>query len=380
MKSSKYFKKYFLIILFITILISFIIICILLFKQNKKLLELSHEKIISNIGEPYLMEDSISPLNITLTSDLPNENGGLSYLKNYTNELNKKLVYDYYKDSYNIELPKDTKIIFGAGTTMIIAATYYALQKKENRIIKVNTDNNVFYVLHKKLTYPAKNVEWVDKDSYSDLAVIVSPSNPLGIITDPKSIGKKYQLYDVVYDKFLFTGKYTSINNGLYEEFSKNNKIFITLSFSKLGMPGVRFGFLLTRDEKIAKYAEEYVNILSVRYPGSCATIARLSYYKYFRNKSWQNMIYNTISERRKIFIIFAKKYNIRIYNETNLVPYMYTNKSVDWWIKNFNVETRKGSDFNDLDDNSRFNLMISNNYWNEFLRRFTKQNIFIIK
>ena len=43
--------------------------------------------------------------------------------------------------------------------------------------------------------------------------------------------------------------------------------------------------------------------------------------------------------------------------------------------MKNFNVETRKGSDFNDTNDNSRFNLMLSQDYWDEFMRRFSLYN-----
>ena len=56
---------------------------------------LKNATIISNIGEPYLMEDKLSPMQITLTSDQEGENGGLSYLKNYTNDLNLELCYAY---------------------------------------------------------------------------------------------------------------------------------------------------------------------------------------------------------------------------------------------------------------------------------------------
>ena len=93
------------------------------------------------------MEDSISPLTITFTSDRPGKNGGLSYLKLYTDDLNKQLIHDYYKDSYNMILPSDTKIILGGGTTIMVAALYYAVQKKENRKITVNTHQKNFYLL-----------------------------------------------------------------------------------------------------------------------------------------------------------------------------------------------------------------------------------------
>jgi hypothetical protein len=67
-----------------------------------------------------------------------------------------------------------------------------------------------------------------------------------------------------------------------------------------------------------------------------------------------------------------SKKHNIKILNHTELVPFIYTNQSVQWWVEHFNVETRKGSDFNDTDQHSRFNLMISQNHWNEFIKRFS--------
>jgi aspartate/methionine/tyrosine aminotransferase len=361
--------KYASVIIILILIYVFYIIITKINRYNK----IKKETIISNVGEPYLMEDSISPFSISLTSDIDGQNGGLSYLKLHTDTLNNQLIHDYYKDSYNINLPKDTKIILGGGTTMMIAALYYALQKKENRSINVNTNHNIFYLLHEKLTFPAKKVEWVNSNEYSDLAVIVSPSNPLGIITEPNSLKQKYQLYDVVYDKYLFTGKHTSVNNKLYEEFSTNKDIFITSSFSKLGLAGARFGFLLTRDDDIAKFCEEYVNILSVRYPTTGATVSRIAYYKYFKNHNWQNYIYNTIKSRREFFIKTASKHGINILYKNNIVPYIYTNKSTTWWLTNFNVETRKGSDFNDTDNNSRFNLMISQEYWDEFVRRFTK-------
>jgi len=338
--------------------------------------DLKTKTIISNIGEPYLMEDSISPFNITLTSDKPDNNGGLSYLKEYTDNKNIQCINDYYKSELNIELPKDTKIIFGAGTTMMVAALYYALQKKLNRNITAQTNTKIFYSLHKKLAMPLKNIEWVSQDNINaDLAVLVSPSNPEGIITDPKSLSHKYKLYDVVYDKALFTGQFKSINTNLYEEFSINKNIYITSSFSKLGIPGARFGYLITRDDDIALYSKEFVDIYSVRYPTAGATIGRIAFYRYFISHDWQLKLYNILQKRIDFFKTYCKKYNIKIFNTTHYVPYMYTNKSVEWWMKNFNVETRKGDDFGDTNNHSRFNLMISNDHWNEFVRRFTENN-----
>jgi aspartate/methionine/tyrosine aminotransferase len=141
---------------------------------------------------------------------------------------------------------------------MLIAALYYALGKKLQKPITITTNTSVYYNLHEKISKLLKNIDWTN-DINADLSVIVSPSNPLGIITDPKEIKNKYMLYDVVYDKPIFTGKFETVNKELYKEFERNKCIFITTSFSKLGIPGVRCGFLFTRDKEIAKYCKEYV-------------------------------------------------------------------------------------------------------------------------
>ena len=363
--------------LFIIIFIINFYILIVFCNKNDKLesnKQIQNETIISNIAEPYFIEDSISPLNIELTSDKSGQNGGLSYLTNHTNKKNIQFTHEFIKNDYNFFLPKDTEIVFGAGTTMLIAALYYALGKKLQKSITITANSSIYYIVHRKISKLLKNIEWTN-DISADLSIIVSPSNPLGIITNPKEIKNKYMLYDVVYDKPLFTGKFETVNKELYREFEKNKHIFITTSFSKLGIPGVRCGFLFTRDKDIAKYCREYVNIVAVRYSSSSITIGRIVYNKYYNNHRWVLNNFNIINKRRNEFINMAKKHEIKILNKTNIVPFIYTNKSVKWWMKHFNVETRKGSDFNDTNDNSRFNLMISQDYWDEFMRRFSLLN-----
>jgi len=356
------------------IILLFIILLVIFNILNKVIAskERNNGTIIANIAEPYFIEERLSPFTISLTADNPEQNGGLSYLKNNTDELNKKMVHDYFKSEHDIILPKDTKIIFGSGTSMTVIALYYALQKKLKKHIKVKTNTDIFYILHEKLAKLLKNVDWT-YSSNADLAVVVSPSNPLGIITNPKDISQPYMLYDIVYDRQTFTGKNHTVNKDMYEEFERNKNIFITTSFSKLGIPGVRCGFLITRDAEIAEYCTEYVNITTVRYPTASIAIGRLAFYKYYNNRSWHLDNFNKLEKRRNEFINASKKHNIKILNKTFLVPFIYTDKNVDWWMKNFNVETRKGTDFNDTDENSRFNLMITNANWLEFIKRFTE-------
>ena len=358
----------------IQLIILFLILCVILsviIYKNYVNSNIQNEIIISRIGEPYLMSDTITPYYCHLTPDYKGENGGLTYLHNETHDQNIQLIHDYYKDSFSKTLPSDTKIVFGGGTTMMIAATYYALNKKLNRPVDIKTNSKVCYVLHKKMTKVVPEMNWKETNMSADMNVIVSPSNPLGAVTHIKDVKEKYILYDVVYDKYIFTGKKHSVNESLYEEFAKNKNIFIACSFSKLGIAGVRFGFLLTRDEEIAYYAKEYVDIISVTYPTSNATIARLVYYDYFNKPSFEQYIYEKMESRKSFFIENAPKHNIKILNNDFLAPYIYTDKSMEWWIENFKVETRPGEDFDDTNDHSRFNLMISENYWNEFTRRF---------
>lgn len=365
------FWKYCSILIWVLVIIGFYL-SYRLHKYLERKHLLSTQTIRTNIGEPYLMEDSISPLSVTLTSDRPNENGGLSYLKGNTHQKNIEMIHDTYKQ-YGIQLPKDTKIIFGAGTTVMVAALYYALQKKLNRPIVVTTNTNVFYTLHENITEIVPNVTWKTNTTQGDLAVIVSPSNPLGIVTSPTELREPYKLFDIVYDKNIFTGVHKSVNEEMYREFEHDDTIYITSSFSKFGLAGVRFGYLLTRDPLIAEYCIEYVNYTSVRYPTAAGTITRTAYYKYFRNQSWQDNIYNTLVYRREFFYRHSEKHGISILNKNNkdYVPYIYTDKSVEWWKKKFNVCTRNGTDFNDTDEHSRFNLMISQDVWEEFERRF---------
>lgn len=363
--------NYFIYVAVIMSIVLIIYVVYYAYVYLKRKEDIKKETIISTIGEPYLMEESISPFTVELTADVKNENGGLSYLHDYTHEKNIKMVKDLYKEKH-ITIPEDTHIIFGAGATMMVAALYYALHKKLNKTIRVTTNANVFYYLHKNLTYTSNNIQWVSPEEPVDLYVIVSPSNPLGVVTSPTEFGDKYKLFDVVYDKEFITGLDHTVNPDLYKQFAVDNTISITSSFSKNGVPGARFGYLLTRDPEIAAYCEEYVKINSIRYPTAGSVISRLGYYKYFNKPEWKHYISTEIKRRREFFYKNAEKHGIQIYSKNVLVPYIYTDKSVDWWLDKFNVETRKGSDFNDTDNHSRFNLMLSTEYWNEFERRFS--------
>ena len=69
------------------------------------------------------------------------------------------------------------------------------------------------------------------------------------------------------------------------------------------------------------------------------------------------------------------KKYNVKSLNITNYVPYIYNNKSKEWWKNNFNVNVRPGSDFEDVNNNSRFNLMLTSKDWISFIYIFSNYN-----
>ena len=126
--------SFFLLIFIAIIIISYLFFYIFNKIQRKE--EIKKETIISSIGEPYFIENAISPLRVELTPDILGQNGGLSYLSDDTDKLNIQMIHDLFKTEYNIVLPADTQIIFGVGSTMMITALYYALEKK------LKVDNN----------------------------------------------------------------------------------------------------------------------------------------------------------------------------------------------------------------------------------------------
>jgi hypothetical protein len=328
----------------------------------------------AGFGEPYFITDSISPVNSTFTQNFPKLPGGLSYRTTFTDLDNYNMIKEYLKFTINYDLPSDTFVLFGVGSTQLFAAYYFAVQKYLDEKITISSFvPKIYYTLHRNITFTLPNVEWKDNLKNPDILVYVSPNNPNGLIANiNKNKFGKYNVFDVVYDVPLFTGKYESVNKELYEKFNNDKSYTIISSFSKLGLSGARCGFLLTRDENLIEGIKFYIENNSLVPPSLGITLTREVFNTYYLNKDWYNTNYNKLKNRIIQFIELSKNKDISILNITFDVPFIYNNKSAQWWLDNYNVIVRSGIDFADTPQNSRFNLMISDNEWNNFVKRFS--------
>jgi aspartate/methionine/tyrosine aminotransferase len=325
----------------------------------------------SSNGRPFIITDSIQPFNITFTNNMLNKTGGLEYDDTYIRNKEINMIKEFYKKFLNITLSNDTYIIFGLGATQLVQCYYsgiYNIMKKKLYVKESNT--NRIYSVYKKLINISNSIKWTKKNS-PDILIIISPNNPDGEIFNIKNLTGKYKIIDMVYDVPQFTGKFETVNKDIFELFNKDSSISIVNSFSKFGLPGARFGFMLLRDKQL--YDEMNKINKNLLYLGTIGKALSLKVYSIYYNKyDWYLSIYNKLEKRRKIFIKYAEIHNIKILNKTFIIPFIYTNKSSEWWIKNFNIQTRKGEDFNDDNKNSRISLLLRNTEWNKFIKNFT--------
>jgi len=328
---------------------------------------------INAIGkEPEIITQTMSTFTITYTENSPLLPGGLSFENNFTIKESKQTIINYYKYILNVDLPSDSIIIYGIGATELIGAYYYAIQKILDKDITISTNtNDPFYTLCKSITTIIPKTKWEKNNNTADLIINVSPNNPNGRITDLQNVLlNQYILYDVVYDTPQFTGKFESVNKKFFEDFKKNNNLSFVNSFSKMGLPGIRTGYLITRNTNILKYVNEYLIKNSLVPNNIGITLSREAYYRFFSKKEWYIEINEKIKKRYIQFKIIALKYDLTILNYTEFVPYIYVNRSDIWWLNKFNITTLSGIDFEDTPQNSRFNLLINDNDWEEFILR----------
>jgi aspartate/methionine/tyrosine aminotransferase len=284
------------------------------------------------------------------------------------------MIKEYLKFTINYNLPSDTFVLFGVGSTQLFAAYYFAVQRYLNKKIIVSSFvPEIYYTLHRDITFTLPNMDWEDNLNNPDILVYVSPNNPNGLIANINNLKSgKYNVFDVVYDVPLFTGKFETINKELYEKFDVDNSYTIISSFSKLGLSGARCGFLLTRDINLIEGIRFYIENNSLVPPSLGITLTRNVFNTYYLNKDWYDMNYNKLKNRIGEFIELSEGKHIKILNITFNVPFIYNDKSAEWWLNNYNVIVRSGIDFADTPEHSRFNLMISDNEWNNFIKRFS--------
>lgn len=342
-------------------------------------------QINARLGDPYMISETIAPNTNTFNIDKPCVPSGLSYTSFETAKRDENLIRTLYRDIHNIEIPKDTFIITSCGSTHLGAALIYAVQRKLDKSIVLTAPRSVTYGIYRNVSESMlRDTSWVDEEKTADLCVVVSPNNPDGyVFTESDFLNLRdggnpdmHILADLIYDTPLFTSQST-VNPWLWDYFSDDSfgmreKTFILSSFSKLGIAGARYGFVLVNDKDIADSINEYIFNTVVVGPTAGAQLAFNNYNIYWRDIDWHIRLYKKMEKRRQQFNAVAPKRGITVLNLSNYAPYIYTDKSQEWWVDNYNVKTRVGTDFNDTIEHSRISLMLLDREWDELIRRLS--------
>jgi aspartate/methionine/tyrosine aminotransferase len=321
-----------------------------------------------DIGNPDMITDFFTPCSIPFESDSNQDRvGGLSYQLHYSEAEFIVLIKDFYKNILNTVIGDDTYIVLGVGTTNLINAFYYAISsiQKYKQTLHISSFNTIFYPLYKDITKIHSNYVWENIDSNTKLDIIVScfPNNPDGSFVDTETIlqekyNESFQLFDFVYNSPQFTGIFDLYHKDI---FTQKSNISIVSSFSKMGIPGSRCGYLLTKNKEIYDAINFYNDINTNSFCTSGFRICKYFYNRFFKNKHFYTNIHKIILLRKEQLKRLCIKNDITILNKTFMSPYIYTNKSSQWWFTKFQVKTKCGSFFSDSTENSRINLMITN-------------------
>jgi hypothetical protein len=315
------------------------------------------------VADPILMANHIPqrfiqqrvPYNITYMQDTP---------PIYIEMIQKYILHA--DQSGKIDLSNLHIVVSPEGTTGAIRAFYYAVQQIEKRKIKIKSSvKPPYYVLHKKLTHFVPECEWIPYDQKGDIEIVISPNNPTGELLKPT--GKaKYIILDAVYDKPLFTNQHISVNPWKYEAYQNPNFVEVS-SFSKLGYAGVRVGYAVTSNAKIAKLMNEYFKTSTLglnawamkNFEGNYDTIM---------DSKWDQMIYQKLQKRHQEIRKWIPQ---KLITSNDRIPLILT-KIPKSYYEQFKIRTRGGTEFDISDDTARLNLMLSNEDWKEMIKRIS--------
>lgn len=309
-----------------------------------------------NISEHYL------PLNITqnpidIKYTFTQQPDIQSMIKSYLIYLDKR-----YKNSL-----KDINIITSAGgSTQLIAAFYYAIQKIKKRKITVKSCIiPPYYALHKEIASAVKDCEWIDDiNTAVDIEVIVSPNNPDGRISIP-SRKSQFRLLDSVYDVPQFTGKRVSVNE--WKHSYHNTETFCEVaSLSKVGLPGLRLGYALVKNKLIASLMDQYIQNISLGLNTWALKGFTSRYNDIFNNELYTNVYQDIQMRQTQIRQLLP---NVCI--STKNVPFVFLKMSKKIFDE-LKIIVRIGSEFSTNDNYLRISLMISNDDWVELLNRLS--------
>jgi aspartate/methionine/tyrosine aminotransferase len=343
----------------------------------------SNTIIQATIGDPYMISETLAPNPNCFNADKPNTPSGLSYMSDNTTQRDILLIRELYRTVYGITIPSTAIILTGCGSTLLAGAYIYAVQRKLGKNIIVSSTRQTTYGGYKAICNSVlKNTQWNDRFNNSDIYALVSPNNPDGYIiseNDFTSFNQNpnaYVLADCIYDAKHITNQ-PILNRWVWNylsdpSYGMQNRTAIISSFSKLGIAGFRYGYIILNDSVIAQYMNDYIYNTVLMAPTAGAQAAYNNYHLFWKNPKWHYDIYSKLQSRYQQFVTAAGNHGVTVLNNTPLLPFIYTNKSASWWLTNFNIATKPGSVFNDTDDNSRLNLMLYDHQWDALIKRLS--------
>lgn len=142
--------------------------------------------------------------------------------------------------------PEWNHVVITNGAKQAILAAYYALKESENKFRIVN-DGRLYWPSHPTLARMA-NLIWADGSAptSTSISLVTTPGNPF---TYPHDVGQTYDIWDAVYASTPYG----------WDKLAPKARIRIGGAAKELGVPGLRVGWLLTNDPKLAELAKQYV-------------------------------------------------------------------------------------------------------------------------
>lgn len=304
-----------------------------------------------------------------------------TYYGKYINNkhLSKKLSYTYFNiDSFsnlirkfmknnNRAIPDDVLVHLSAGgSSFAILAHYYAIWKIKGRPITVGpTTNPPYYLLHKELAEFTGYCTWVEDISIPvDLEIDVSPNNPNGSTQPPIRRGE-YILLDAIYDFFIFTGEMNTANPWI-DEYWNNSKFCSIISLSKFGLAGSRIGAYASKNPEMIGYMQQYMTNATAGMNTFSIETLKCIIKQIKLETEFSNNIYKKLQRR---FDKLRKIIPTNLIYSDNNVPFIFikTNYSV---FADVGILVRKGDEFATTNEYSRIQLMITDDDFNELLKR----------
>ena len=292
------------------------------------------------------------------------------------NDLYKKLSYsilnnpkydDLFRDflrNNNRAVPNNVKIrVSAGGSSQCIIAFYYAIYKIKGRNITVgSTVTPPYYILHKELCKMCGFATWVNDNNIPvDIEVNVSPNNFDGRIQPPSNRGE-YVLLDAIYDFYNFTGNEKTVNPWV----NWNNNFIMTNSLSKFGFAGARIGAILSTNNDIISYVENYMSNSTLGTNTFAIETLKNIIKEIKLDSEINHEIYNILQYRLKIIREIIPKNLIK---SNKKIPFLFVKLNYEFF-EELGIEVRHGSEFDVSNKYSRIELLLSEEDFNKMIKR----------